>query len=137
MTVKDKSSYLKGLLILIGKDKSISENERSILMGISSILGFDPKFCRDAIDEILDNEYIIEDPPVFSSQEIARAFVKDGIRLAFSDKELHLYELNWINSVIEANKIEPGLGMKEFKLIKESPADSRMNRGVFEISNLM
>lgn len=32
LTVKDKSNYLKGLLILIGKDKNIGEHERNLLI---------------------------------------------------------------------------------------------------------
>lgn len=123
LTFLDKSSYLKGLLILIGKDKIIAKRERTLLTEVSNILGFDPEFCRDAINDLLENEYIIEEPPLFSDKEIAKAFIKDGIRIAFADKELHLYELNWLKSVSDRNKIEAGWGMKEFENFKVSQTE--------------
>lgn len=136
LTFLDKSSYLKGLLILIGKDKIIAKRERTLLTEVSDILGFDPEFCKDAINDLLENEYIIEEPPLFSDKEIAKAFIKDGIRIAFADKELHLYELNWLKSVSDRNKIEAGWGMKEFENYKSSSPNSSSNMH-FEISKLI
>ncbi len=118
LTHQDKSNYLKGLLILIGKDKVIAEQERMLLSEMSYTLGFDPKFCNDAIGELLENEYIIEEPPAFSNKKIAEAFIKDGIKIAFADKELHLYELNWLNAVSDKNGIDPDRGLKEFEYFK-------------------
>jgi len=137
LTVKDRSNYLKGLLILIGKDKIISEAERNNLMEISAILGFDREFCKNAIDEILFNEYIIEEPPLFSNMEIAKAFVRDGMNLAFSDRELHLYELNWLNSVVETNKIDPGWKLEEFNRLQELSSVKHASKPEFEISSLI
>ncbi len=137
MTLQDRSNYLKGLLILIGKDKKISESEREKLIEISDLLGFDRKFCSEAIDEILNNEYIIEEPPLFSNIEIAKAFIKDGIILAFSDKELHLYELNWLNSIIKKNRIEPGWGLNEFDRLKKHLSEKANVKPPYEISILL
>ncbi|MBS3945234.1 MAG: hypothetical protein KGZ42_07030 [Melioribacter sp.] len=106
MTQQDKSNYFKGLLILIGKDRKISEQERIILCQVAKILGFNKEFCDNAISELLDNEYIIESPLEFSNLEIAKSFVIDGIRIAFSDKEIHIFELNWLKSVSEKNSID-------------------------------
>lgn len=118
LTHQDKSNYLKGLLILIGKDKVIAEEERMLLSEMSNALGFDPKFCNDAIDELLENKYIIEEPPAFFNKKIAEAFIKDGIKIAFADKELHLYELNWLKAVSDKNGIDPDWGLKEFENFK-------------------
>lgn len=105
MTQQDKSNYFKGLLILIGKDRNISKQERISLSRVAKILGFNKEFCDNAISELLDNEYIIESPPEFSDLEIAKSFVIDGIRIAFSDKEIHIFELNWLKSVSEKNSL--------------------------------
>lgn len=137
LTLQDKSNYLKGLLILIGKDKIITDEEKIHLLKISRILGFDQKFCEDAINELLENEYIIEEPPLFSNNEIAKAFIKDGIKLAFADKELHLYELNWLKSVSDRNNIEPGWGMKEFENFKVAPHTVEHNEPELEISKFI
>ena len=120
LTQQDRSSYLKGLLILVGKDKIIAEYERNQLMVVSKILGFDPNFCVDAINDLLENEYIIEEPPAFSHIEIAKAFIKDGIRIAFSDK----------------NTIDAGWGMTEFEKFKMSDRDNT-SQNEFEISKLV
>ena len=136
LTLHDKSSYLKGLLILVGKDKIIAEHERTLLTEVSKILGFDPKFCNDAINELLENEYIIEEPPKFSDKEIAKSFIKDGIKIAFADKVLHLYELNWLKAVSDKNEIEDGWGMTEFENYKNSNLNSSSKMD-FEISKLV
>jgi len=134
LTVLDRSNYLKGLLILIGKDKKITEDERELFLRLSKVLGFNKKFCDDAINELSENEYIIEEPPLFSDRKIAEAFLKDCMRLAFLDKDLHLYELNWIKSTGEKNNISLEWRVNEFEKIKNVslPPDSE-----FEICQLL
>ena len=105
-TDQDKSNYLRALLILIGKDKNIAVKEKELFLRLSKVLGFSEKFCSDAVDELLENNYIIEDPPKFSDIKIAKAFVKDGIQLAFADGYLHLYEMNWIKFVADKNNVD-------------------------------
>lgn len=114
MTQQDKSNYFKGLLILIGKDKKISDSEKANFRKLSKILGFNKEFCDNAIAELLDNEYIIETPPSFSSTEIAKAFIVDGMKIAFADKELHIFELNWLKSVAEKNSLDKEWCIKRF-----------------------
>ncbi len=105
-TLLDKSNYLRGLLILIGKDNKLSEDEREMFMKLSTALGFSSDFCEKAMNEILENEYIKVDPPKFSNIEIAKIFLIDGIKLANADNELHSKELSWLNSVAMVNEIE-------------------------------
>jgi hypothetical protein len=106
-TLLDKSNYLRGLLILIGKDNKLSEEEREMFMKLSTDLGFSSDFCETAMNEILENEFIKVDPPKFSNQEIAKMFLSDGMKLASADKEFHSKELSWLNSVANVNGIEP------------------------------
>ncbi|HUX93484.1 MAG TPA: hypothetical protein VMV36_06710, partial [Ignavibacteriaceae bacterium] len=68
-------------------------------------LGFNHYFVDQSIDEIKERKFIIEDPPEFSSLEIAEAFIKDAIRFAFLDHALHLYELEWLSSIAAKNKL--------------------------------
>ncbi|NMB83203.1 MAG: hypothetical protein GYA14_15450 [Ignavibacteria bacterium] len=114
MTQQDKSNYFKGLLILIGKDKKISDSEKNNFRKLSKVLGFNKEFCDNAISELLDNEYIIETPPQFSNSEIAKAFIIDGMKIAFADKELHIFELNWLKSVAEKNSLDKEWCIKRF-----------------------
>ena len=80
---------------------------------MSKTLGFSEEFCNDAVNELLQNNYIIEDPPKFSDIEIAKAFIKDGIQLAFADGSLHLYEMNWLNFVGNKNNIDPDWSVEQ------------------------
>ena len=132
-TLQDRSNYLRGLLILIGKDRKIAKEEREIFIKLSSELGFSKEFCEEAINELLENEYIIEEPPKFSNENIAKIFIKDGIRIAFVDKEFHLYELNWLRSVAHANFIDNEWALEEFEKFR---TDYSAN-GEFEITKYL
>ncbi len=102
----DRSNYFKGLLLLIGKDKLIVPEEKELLLKIGSILDFEKDFIVESINDLLLNEYIIDEPPKFSSTDITKIFIRDGIKLAFADKELHQHELQWLKTVAEKNGIE-------------------------------
>lgn len=103
---QDKGKYFRGLLILIGKDDNIQKDERKSILGICEKLGFDSKFCDDAINEFFENSFIDKSPPEFSSQETAYSFLKDAIDLALVDQDFHTEELEWLESVAEANGIK-------------------------------
>jgi hypothetical protein len=92
----DRSNYFKGLLILIGTNRKITENERIIITDVAQILGFGHNFVDTAIDELFGNQYIIAEPPRFSNHILAEIFIRDGMRIAFANKVLHLYELQWL-----------------------------------------
>ncbi len=106
ISVMDGSSYFKGLLLLIRKDRKITDKEREIMTRIGKNLGFEPGFVENAIHEILDNRFITVTPPEFSTHELAEKFIKDGLILAFSDRELHPSEENWLLSVAQCNNID-------------------------------
>ena len=44
--VKDKSNYLKGLLIVAKKDKQLADSEKRIIRGIGEKLGFASRLLR-------------------------------------------------------------------------------------------
>ncbi len=119
-TLLDRSNYLRGLLILIGKDRKISEEEKELFRKLSDTLGFSKDFCETAMEELLENEYIMEEPPKFSNIEIAKLFIQDGIKLAFADKEIHLYEMSWLRSVAEANSIDHLWSFQQFEHFKKN-----------------
>jgi len=102
----DKSNYLRGLLLLIGKDELVTDEEKNFIIRLGLNLGFEHKFCVNAVNDLLENENIIENPPVFSRKEIAECFIKDGIRLACIDNEMHQFELQWLSSIAKVNKLD-------------------------------
>ena len=92
----DKSNYFKGLLILIGTTRKITEIEKIAISDVARILGFGNNFVDTAMDELFGNQYIIAEPPRFSNHILAEIFIRDGMRVAFANQVLHLYELQWL-----------------------------------------
>jgi hypothetical protein len=105
MTIEllDRSNYLRGLLILIRSDKVITESEKRMVLNCGASLGFERRFCETAINELLENEYILDTPPVFSNSELAECFLRDAIRVALADKTMHLFELQWLIDFAQSN----------------------------------
>lgn len=105
----DRSLYLKGLMLLIRKDREIRDEERNVMLCIGKMLGFDNGFCEKAIDDILYNKYVVDEPPHFSNADVASHFVLDALRIAIADGEVHEKEVQWVKAVAVANGIEEEL----------------------------
>lgn len=103
--ILDAGNYFKGLLLLIRKDHKITAAESATMREIGRSLGLEPRFCDEAIRDVLENRYIADTPPAFSSGELARRFICDGLRLAMADGEIHRLEEEWLAAVAVANGI--------------------------------
>jgi len=99
----DRSNYVKGLLLMIGKDKKITDKEKDLLHKTGKALSFNKKFIERAIDELLENKYLGNEPPIFSQKNYAEAFLRDAIKLAFVDNDLSSEEFDWLQSIAAAN----------------------------------
>lgn len=136
ISVQDRGKYLRGMLLLIGKDQQILDHEKSWFFELSKILGYDKEFCKCALKELPDNEYLESSPPKFNNNEIAKAFIVDGIHLAYADREMVPAELVWINSVAEINGIDILWGMQEYEKFRHHKfSETDVHR--FEIEKLL
>lgn len=135
MQILDKSNYFKGLLLLIKKDNQMNEDERELLKKIGKVLGFEKKFYENAIREILNNQFITQDPPKFSDKKIAECFIKDGVRLAKLDTILHQREIEWLERIC----LENNLTKDWFReVLDESPTgDYKVNIESLEIEDFI
>jgi len=104
----DKSSYLRGLLVLAKKDNHVSENEKKIILEAGKRLGFSTSFCSEILETILQNECVCDEPVLFADQTVAKSFIADGIKLGLSGKRITEEELNWLKKSAEINKISKG-----------------------------
>ncbi|HLP16874.1 MAG TPA: hypothetical protein VK470_11480 [Bacteroidota bacterium] len=102
----DGSNYFKGLLVLIARDREVTEPEIELMKRLGKSLGFEKKFCQNAINEILDNTYVDTTPPEFSNKELAMMFIKDGLTISFSDHLIHPFEEAWLNEAAVKNGID-------------------------------
>lgn len=118
---RDKSSYLKGLLILAKRDKVLAESEELIIKNIASHLGFSSDFYEYTLENLIVNEFLSEEPVQFSNREIAQSFIVDGIRLAHSDNHLDDREIAWLHDTATENKIDADWFNNKLKEIKNKP----------------
>ncbi|MCB0730674.1 MAG: hypothetical protein KDC88_06545 [Ignavibacteriae bacterium] len=103
---QDKGNYFRGLLILVGKDNIIEQNERKTILSYCEKLGFEKRFCEDAVSNFLENSFIDKNPPKFSSIDLAKKFLEDAIKLSLVDNDFHVEELEWLENVAKVNLVE-------------------------------
>ncbi len=113
ISVIDASNYFRGLLLLIRKDRKTTRPEIELMQRVGRSLGFEREFCENAIDEILENVHIVDEPPSFSTKELAAMFVKDGLAIAFADDELDPEEDRWLVSTAERNGLDARFSREE------------------------
>lgn len=106
ISVLDGSNYFRGLLLLIRKDRKIDEFEAVMMERIGMKLGFEKEFCTRAIHDVLENVHIVDEAPLFSSKEIAKKFIQDGLTIAFSDSILHPAEEKWLMETVDKNGLD-------------------------------
>jgi hypothetical protein len=115
ISVNDASEYFRGLLVLIKQDHKITETENGMMKRIGRALGFEREFCADAIRDLLENKYILDAPPEFSTRELAMRFVKDGLTLAFSDQDVPASEVEWLRNAAERNGLDMNWFLQQWK----------------------
>lgn len=106
ITYQEKGEYLRGLLVLIGKDNIIDEKERQKIVEIGQKFGFSRSFCEEAVTDFLENEFISTEPPFFSDNNITERFLDDAIDLSIIDNDFHIEELEWLEKIAIRNGIE-------------------------------
>jgi hypothetical protein len=93
------------MLLLVRKDEKICAEEKKLLMRIGKILRFNQRFTEQTINDLFENEHLTEMPLQFSTKEWAEIFLKDAIKIAYSDHELHPGEYDWLLQIARTNNI--------------------------------
>jgi hypothetical protein len=106
ISLMDRSLYFKGLLLLIRKDHVVEEEEKALMMRIGRLFNFEERFCQVVIDEILTNQHVVDEPPLFSESAISRCFIKDGLKLSLVDGHIHDSEWQWLKAVAAKNSLD-------------------------------
>ena len=104
----DKSSYLRGLLILAKKDNNISPLEKEIIYDAGIRLGFSSTFCNEIIKTLLQNECLCDEPIKFVNYKVAQSFITDGLLLSSVDKLITPAKLIWLKKSAVLNGINLG-----------------------------
>ena len=102
----DKSSYLRGLLVLARKDNQISQLEKEIIYNAGIRLGFSSAFCREILNTLLQNECLCDEPIKFVNSEVAQSFISDGLILSTAGKLINPAQLIWLKKSATVNGID-------------------------------
>ncbi len=105
-TTIDKSNYLRGLLILAKMNNKLAEAEKIIIEDVAKRLGFSKDFYKEVLDNLLENQYISDQPVKFSEKKIAKLFIEEGINLFYSENDSSSDELLWLEKVTQVNNVE-------------------------------
>ncbi len=84
VTTNDRQRYFNGLLKIVSIQKEIVPNEEILLRKIGTLLGFNKNYVDFEIEEFVLSRYINREVPIFSNCNLAEAFLKDGVKLAFA-----------------------------------------------------
>lgn len=103
---KDRSEFLRGFLILIKQNKNVSEYEREMTMVIGKYFGFDEEFCEESLDYLLENQFISDEPAVFSDPEVAEYFITESFNILKQIHRLTDKEFNWLWKTADINKLK-------------------------------
>ena len=105
MNPLDRMNYFKGVLLLYQKKIDDRNPLEEYIKKFVNILRFDPEFCEFTVRDIINILPAIDEPPHFSTKEMAKIFVRDSIRIAFEKKVIHSQELNWLHQVAMENQL--------------------------------
>jgi len=132
----DRGKYYRGLLVLIGSDRIIDPREHKLMLQFGKMLDFDARFCETAISDLLDNKYINEEPILFDESAVAECFLRDALRLALIDREVHSHELAWLKKIARSNNLtEAWLDKEHRRIQQEEPTENAPQS--FEIQKLI
>lgn len=101
--IVDTSSYLRGLLILIRKDKNVWDHEMKLFFEEGKSLGFENTFCEDSLNNLLININIDPKPPVFFDKKIAEKLLIKGIQVINDDLKINPEKLAFLEAVAKDN----------------------------------
>ena len=130
----DKSNYFRGLILLIGKDKKITESEKGIIKSIAKILNYNQEFVERAMNDLFANKYIVMEPPEFSNLRFVEIFIRDGLRIALTDGVIDLREIHWLMSVAQKNRLSKQWFFSELEYFLDN-YNSKV-KDVYEIQKL-
>jgi len=99
----DRSNYLRGLLLLIRKDKNVWDYEHVFFLEESASLGFDKEFSVTALRELIGNKYIDNTPPLFSNKNYAVRLIIRGVSLIRQNIRIHPDEVNFLIATARVN----------------------------------
>lgn len=105
LTPQERSSYFRGLLLIMAADGRLDKNEISVIKEIGAQMDFETSFVDESIQNVLQNEFVSKRPPVFQDVGNAQHFLQSAIKIALADGTLDAVELKWLEEATYANRL--------------------------------
>ena len=113
---KDRSEFLRGFATIIRKNNCGHPDEKIMFLTIGKHFGFEKEFCEKAVEHLMINKYILEEPAVFTSKPVTEFFIKDVTKIMshiYSKPEAYEPSAQmtdaakeWLRKTAEVNKVE-------------------------------
>ena len=87
------------------KEDVISSKKYNMIEELGVLLGFNKNFIDKSLNNLFENKYISKEPPKFSNVIFAEAFLRDCLKIALSDNDLQLDEIQWLWNVASLNSL--------------------------------
>jgi DnaJ-domain-containing protein 1 len=124
ITLTDRSIYFKGLLLLVCNDGEVHEKERAMMLRVGKMLDFEQRFCEKTIAKALGNSLINAELPKFSNTDVAKCFIRDGVRMSLADGHFHAKENDFLKRVAIHHGLEEVWFEQAVKSITDQMASS-------------
>lgn len=106
ITYKDRSEFLRGFATIIIKNNCNNVDEKTMFSVIGKYFGFEKEFCEEAVNNLLINKYISENPAIFSNKFVAEFFITDVSKIMSHTNSLSDDAKEWLRLTAEANKVD-------------------------------
>ena len=105
LDAREKSEYLRGLLVVMAADGDVHDLEKATIRRVIEPFGFSPDYIEECMADILKNAHVSHAAPVFRNRQHALSFLCDALSIAFADGEMHMAEQSWLATAAAANGI--------------------------------
>ena len=105
ISFQDRSNYFNGTLLLMGREVLAEESEKNSVRRLGKILDFEPQFCEYVISHFLDDTFTIQEPVKFSNPEIAKIFIRDGIKICFANQAVKVSKVEMLYKIAVGNHL--------------------------------
>lgn len=122
--IRDRGSYLRGLLVLISKDKVVHDHEKEIFLEEGGQMGYSKDYLHSSLTSVLRNQYVIDTPPVFHFKRFAVKLIKKGITIINKDKTVHPHKVIFLKNTARANNLLTEWESEYFSRILPKTADT-------------
>lgn len=103
---KDRSEFLRGFSVVMRKNNLNSNDEKIMFSIIGNFFGFNGDFCKESLENLMENKHISEEPSVFSNERLADFFIKDITKMFVHTNAISHSAIEWLQKTAKVNNVD-------------------------------